>query len=104
MRFEAPVRKCFHNNRLHRLVVFRYPKAILAKKERDMSEYRPVPSTYLSLLERPRCPACVQARMLLSKVEPGPPGSNRRTFECQKCGHVHTMVISSNPIKSEVTG
>lgn len=67
-----------------------------------MSEYRPVPSTYLSHLERPRCPACVQARMLLSKVEAGPSGSDRRTFECQKCGHVHTMVVSSDPMKSGV--
>jgi hypothetical protein len=69
-----------------------------------MSEYRPVPSTYLSPLERPRCPACVQARMLLSRIEPGPSGSDRRTFECRKCGHVHTMVVSSDPMKSSVSG
>ena len=42
--------------------------------------------------------------MLLSKIEPGPPGSDRRTFECQKCGHVSTMVISSDPMESCVTG
>jgi hypothetical protein len=46
-----------------------------------MAEYHPVPSTYLSPLERPRCPRCVQARMLLSKVEAGPSGFDRRTFE-----------------------
>ena len=69
-----------------------------------MAEYHRVPSTYLSPLERPRCPACIQARMLLSKIEPGPPGADRRTFECQKCGHVSTMVISSDPMESCVTG
>ena len=69
-----------------------------------MTEYHRVPTTYLSPLERPRCPPCVQARMLLSKIEPGPPGSDRRTFECQKCGHVSTMVISSDPMESCVTG
>jgi hypothetical protein len=69
-----------------------------------MAEYHRVPTTYLSPLERPRCPACVQARMLLSKIEPGPSGYDRRTFECQKCGHVSTMVISSDPMESSVSG
>jgi hypothetical protein len=69
-----------------------------------MPGYRPVPSTYLSPLERPRCSKCVQARMLLSKVETGPSGFDRRTFECQKCGHVHTMVIASDPMESSVNG
>jgi len=69
-----------------------------------MVEYQRVPSTYLTSLERPRCPACIQARMLVSKVEPGPAGSDRRTFECQKCGHVCTRVISSDPMESSVTG
>jgi hypothetical protein len=42
--------------------------------------------------------------MLLSKVETGPSGFDRRTFECQKCGHVHTLVISSDPMESGVSG
>jgi len=67
-----------------------------------MAEYHPVPSTYLSPLERPRCPKCVRARMLLSKVETGPSGFDRRTFECQKCGHVHAL-ISSDPMKSSLS-
>ena len=69
-----------------------------------MAEYHPVPSTYLSPLERPRCPKCVQARMLLSKVETGPSGFDRRTFECQKCGHVHALIVSSDPMKSSLSG
>jgi hypothetical protein len=69
-----------------------------------MSKYHLGPSTYLSPLERPRCPKCVQARMLLSKVEPGPSGSDQRTFECYKCGHVHTMVIPIDPMESSVSG
>jgi uncharacterized Zn finger protein len=69
-----------------------------------MAEYHRVPSTYLSPLERPRCPKCAQGRMLLSKVEFGPSGCDRRTFECQKCGHVHTVVIASDPMESSVKG
>jgi transposase len=69
-----------------------------------MAEYRPVPSTYLSPLERPRCPKCVQARMSLSQVETGPLGFDRRTFECQKCGHVLALVIASDPMESSVRG
>jgi hypothetical protein len=67
-----------------------------------MAKYKRVPSTYLSPLERPRCPKCAQGRMLLSKVEMGPIGFDRRTFECQKCGHVHTLIISSDPMESSV--
>jgi hypothetical protein len=69
-----------------------------------MLEYHSIPSTYLSPLERPRCPACVQARMLLSKVEAGPSGTDRRTFECQKCGHVRTLTIPSDQMESSVIG
>src|ERR1700730_17628424 len=69
-----------------------------------MAEYHPVPSTYLSPLERPRCPKCVQARMSLSKVETGQLGFDRRTFECQKWGHVHTLVIESDPMESSASG
>jgi hypothetical protein len=69
-----------------------------------MAQYRPVPSTYLSPLERPRCPKCVQARMWLSKVETGSSGSDRRTFVCQKCGHVHSLIIASDPMQSSVSG
>jgi hypothetical protein len=69
-----------------------------------MTQHRPVPSTYLWPLERPRCPKCVQARMSLSKVETRRTGFDRRTFECQKCGHVHSLIIYSDPMKSGVSG
>jgi hypothetical protein len=72
--------------------------------ERTMTTISPVPSTYLSPLERPRCPKCVQARMSLSKIETGPSGFDRRTFDCQKCGHVHSLIIFSDPMKSGVSG
>jgi hypothetical protein len=68
-----------------------------------MPQYRPAPSTYLSPLERPRCPKCVQARMWLSKVETAS-GYDRRTFKCQKCGHVHSLAIASDPMQSSVSG
>jgi hypothetical protein len=42
--------------------------------------------------------------MILSKVESGPTGSNYRTFECQKCGRVHTLIVSSDPMKSDMRG
>jgi hypothetical protein len=69
-----------------------------------MAQHRPVPSTYLSPLERPRCAKCVQARMWLSKVETGLSGFDCRTFECQKCGHVHSLMIASDPMQSSVSG
>jgi hypothetical protein len=68
-----------------------------------MTEFKRVPSTYLSPLERPRCLTCVRGRMLLTDVETGPSGFDRRTFKCQKCGHVHTLVISNDPMESNVS-
>jgi hypothetical protein len=42
--------------------------------------------------------------MLLSKLEAGPPGFDYRTFECQKCGRVHTTLVSSDPMTSGISG
>jgi hypothetical protein len=42
--------------------------------------------------------------MLLSKLEAGSSGSHRRTFECQKCGHIHKMVVSKDPMTSDLLG
>jgi hypothetical protein len=67
-----------------------------------MLEYRPVSPA--QLIERPRCPKCREPRMLLSKIEAGPSGFDYRTFECQKCGRIHTMIISSDPLESGVRG
>jgi hypothetical protein len=64
-------------------------------------EYQPISSTDFAD-ERPRCPRCHQPRMPLSKIEAGPAGLDYRTFECQNCGRVHTMIISSDPMQSGV--
>jgi hypothetical protein len=69
-----------------------------------MPEYQPVSSAQLSALKRPRCPTCNQNRMLLSKLETGPSGFDYRTFECQKCGCVQTMAVSSDPMESGIQG
>jgi hypothetical protein len=69
-----------------------------------MPEYQPVSPAHLSSLERPRCSTCQQNRMLLSKLEAGPPGFDYRTFECQKCGRVQTTVVASDPMTSSVRG
>jgi hypothetical protein len=69
-----------------------------------MPEYQPVSSAHISAIERPGCPNCHQNRMLLSKLEAGPPGFDYRTFECQRCGRVHTTVISGDPMTSEMRG
>jgi hypothetical protein len=69
-----------------------------------MPEYQPVSSVELSAIERPRCPACNLNRMLLSKLEAGPPGFDYRTFECQKCGRIETTVVSSDPMEAGMHG
>jgi hypothetical protein len=69
-----------------------------------MPEYQPVASAQLSALERPRCPACNQNHMLLSKLETGPSGFGYRTFECQKCGRVQTTAVSDDPMVSGIQG
>jgi hypothetical protein len=71
---------------------------------RAMHEYRSLSSTPLSPVERPHCPKCARTRMLLSEVVPGPNGFDYRTFECQKCGHVHAMSVSQDPMQSGMRG
>jgi len=69
-----------------------------------MPEFQPVASVIVSTIERPRRPNCHQNRMLLSKLEAGSFGSHRRTFECRKCGHIHRMVVSNDPVTSDMLG
>jgi len=69
-----------------------------------MPKYQPVSISMFSAIERPRCPSCDQSRMILSQVEPGPNGFDFRTFECQKCGHIHKMIISTDPMESDMRG
>jgi hypothetical protein len=58
---------------------------------------RPEPS--LLPIERPRCPKCQGGRMMLARIEPGPAGSDMRTFECRKCNHVHKTLVQ-DPMES----
>ena len=58
-----------------------------------------VSSVVVAAIERPGCTKCGQHRMLLSKLEQGASGFASRTFECQKCGHVHPMVIASDSME-----
>jgi transposase-like protein len=67
-----------------------------------MPEHQPVYLSYLSAIERPRCPVCNHPRMLLSRIDGGPSGCDRRTFECQSCGRVQTRTASRDPMESSV--
>jgi hypothetical protein len=69
-----------------------------------MSKFQPTSPAGLSVIERPRCPACDQAQMNLFMIEPGPHGFDHRTFECQNCGSVRMMIISSDPMNANVRG
>ena len=42
--------------------------------------------------------------MLLSKLEAGSSGSDHRTFECQRCGRIHRVVVSNDPLTSDMVG
>jgi hypothetical protein len=55
-----------------------------------MRESQPISDIFA--IERPRCINCQEPRVLLSKIEAGPKVFDRRTFECQKCGGVYTVV------------
>jgi hypothetical protein len=61
-------------------------------------------STEPSLLpiERPRCPTC-QGRMMLARIEPGPNGSDLRTFDCPKCEQILKALVE-DPLTSANAG
>ena len=44
-----------------------------------------------------------QGRMMPARIEPGPIGSDLRTFEYPKCQHVLRTIVE-DPMKSDVTG
>jgi hypothetical protein len=69
-----------------------------------MPQSQSVPRRDLSAAEHPRCPKCHEVPMLLSRIEAGPPGYDYRTFECLKCRRVHTMIVSDDPLESDVNG
>jgi hypothetical protein len=43
--------------------------------------------------QKPPCPKC-SARMTLTRIEPDAPGIDRRTFECEQCQHIETVLVS----------
>src|SRR5260370_18901034 len=69
-----------------------------------MPEFKAVSSALVSAIKRPGCPNCRQSRMMLSKLEAGPSGFDTRTFECQKCGRLHTTVVAGDPMTSGMLG
>jgi hypothetical protein len=66
-----------------------------------MSEPHTRPDPSLIPIERPRCPMC-QGRTMLARIEPGPNGSDLRTFECPKCNNVHKVLVE-DPMKSDTS-
>ena len=52
---------------------------------------------------RPRCPQC-QARVAVQHVVPGRPGFEHWTLKCTKCGLIHEVQVSADPLKSEAMG
>ncbi|HEY4901736.1 MAG TPA: hypothetical protein VIH91_13050 [Terriglobales bacterium] len=59
--------------------------------------------SFLTAIERPRCPRC-QARMPLVATEPGLDGFDHRTFNCAKCGESRTIEVAADPMTSNSAG
>jgi ribosomal protein S14 len=53
------------------------------------SQFIPSP---LKIIERRRCQNC-GTRMMMTGIEPIGPGSDRRTFECDQCGHEEGLLV-----------
>ena len=54
--------------------------------------------------ERPACPKCKAAMMLVS-IEPARPGVDLHTFECAVCNHVLTSLAAfEDPMRSKALG
>jgi len=67
-----------------------------------MPEHQPTAISHLAAIRRPSCPACDQKRMLLSRLEPGPPGYDKATFECPTCDRVQIRAVS-HAVKASTT-
>lgn len=52
---------------------------------------------------RPLCPHC-QTRMMLARIQPGPPGFDTRSFECPKCETTHKATVALDPVDSRAAG
>jgi hypothetical protein len=55
-------------------------------------------------IERPNCPKCHTSRMSLARIAPGPKGIDIRTFECNKCDHVHIVSVEHDPMEPAKAG
>jgi hypothetical protein len=42
--------------------------------------------------------------MMLARIMPGPKGFDLRNFECDKCDHVLTLTIATDPMDSAGAG
>jgi hypothetical protein len=51
-------------------------------------------------IERPHCPKC-NNHMALASIMPGPKGFDIRNFECDKCDHIETRMIRTDPMKAD---
>ena len=49
----------------------------------------------LKIIERRRCQNC-GATLIMTGIEPIGLGTDRRTFECDQCGHEEELVVNSN--------
>ena len=48
----------------------------------------------LKIIERRRCQNC-GATMMMTGIEPMGLGTDRRTFECDQCGHEEELLVNS---------
>ena len=46
-------------------------------------------------VKRPNCPAC-KTRMSLARISERLAGAELRTFECSKCGYIHSVVVEAD--------
>jgi hypothetical protein len=57
-----------------------------------MAQPQFVPSPLKIIERRPRCLNC-GARMMMTGTEPMGLGADRRTFECDQCGHEEEFLV-----------
>jgi transposase len=56
-----------------------------------MPQFQFIPSP-LRVIEWRRCPNC-GAEMMMSYIEPIGLGADRRTFDCDRCGHNEELLV-----------
>ena len=74
--------------RIGREVADRYSRL---KQEEPMPQTQFIPSP-LKIIERRRCQNC-GARMVMTGIEPMGLGTDRRTYECDQCGHEEELLL-----------